>query len=142
MVKGKAARVGTTAAGKTVVTDTTAIRGASYYAVAVSADGRTVSKTGAAVAVQLAKAPKIRKATAGSRNAKLTWKKAKGTKVVVYRSTKKNSGYKKVATSRKGASSLVNKKLKAGKTYYYKIATVKGKTVSAMSKAKRVKIKK
>ena len=96
VVKGKATKVGTTAAGKTAVTDTTAIRGASYYAVAVSADGRTVSKTGAAVAVQLAKAPKIRKATAGSRNAKLTWKKAKGTKVVLYRSTKKNSGYKKV----------------------------------------------
>ena len=142
VVKGKAAKVGTTAAGKTVVTDTTAIRGASYYAVAVSADGKTVSKAGAAVAVKLAKAPKIKKATAGSRNAKLTWKKAKGTKVVVYRSTKKNSGYKKAATSRKGAASLVNKKLKAGKTYYYKIATVKGKTVSEMSKAKRVKIKK
>jgi len=124
VVKGKAAKVGTTAAGKTVVTDTTAIRGASYYAVAVSADGKTVSEAGAAVAV------------------KLTWKKAKGTKVVVYRSTKKNSGYKKAATSRKGAASLVNKKVKAGKTYYYKIATVKGKTVSAMSKAKKVKIKK
>ena len=142
VVKGKAVKVGTTAAGKTVVTDTTAIRGASYYAVAVSADGRTVSKAGAAVAVQLAKAPKIKKASAGSKSVKLTWKKAKGTKVVVYRSTKKNSGYKKAATSRKGAASLVNKKVKAGKTYYYKIATVKGKTVSAMSKAKKVKIKK
>ena len=142
VVKGKAVKVGTTAAGKTAVTDTTAIRGASYYAVAVSADGRTVSKAGAAVAVQLAKAPKIKKASAGSKSVKLTWKKAKGTKVVVYRSTKKNSGYKKAATSRKGAASLVNKKVKAGKTYYYKIATVKGKTVSAMSKAKKVKIKK
>ena len=142
VVKGKAAKVGTTAAGKTVVTDTTAIRGASYYAVAVSADGKTVSEAGAAVAVKLAKAPKIKKASAGTKSVKLTWKKAKGTKVVVYRSTKKNSGYKKAATSRKGAASLVNKKVKAGKTYYYKIATVKGKTVSAMSKAKRVKIKK
>ena len=142
VVKGKAVKVGTTAAGKTAVTDTTAIRGASYYAVAVSADGRTVSKAGAAVAVQLAKAPKIKKASAGTKSVKLTWKKAKGTKVVVYRSTKKNSGYKKAATSRKGAASLVNKKVKAGKTYYYKIATVKGKTVSAMSKAKKVKIKK
>ena len=142
VVKGKAVKVGTTAAGKTVVTDTTAIRGASYYAVAVSADGKTVSEAGAAVAVKLAKAPKIKKASAGTKSVKLTWKKAKGTKVVVYRSTKKNSGYKKAATSRKGAASLVNKKVKAGKTYYYKIATVKGKTVSAMSKAKKVKIKK
>lgn len=143
VVKGKATKVGTTAAGKTTVKDKKAVKGASYYAVAVSKDGKTVSKAGAAVAVKLAKAPKIQKATAGSKNAKLSWKKVKGAKVVVYRSTKKNSGYKKVATTRKNATSVTNKKgLKAGKTYYYKIATIKGKLISAMSKAKRVKIKK
>lgn len=143
VVKGKATKVGTTAAGKTTVKDKKAVKGASYYAVAVSKDGKAVSKAGAAVAVKLAKAPKIQKATAGSKNAKLSLKKVKGAKVVVYRSTKKNSGYKKVATTRKNATSVTNKKgLKAGKTYYYKIATIKGKLISAMSKAKRVKIKK
>lgn len=143
VVKGKATKVGTTAAGKTTVKDKKAVKGASYYAVAVSKDGKVVSKAGAAVAVKLAKAPKIQKATAGSKNAKLSWKKVKGAKVVVYRSTKKNSGYKKVATTRKNATSVTNKKgLKAGKTYYYKIATIKGKLISAMSKAKSVKIKK
>lgn len=143
VVKGKATKVGTTAAGKTTVKDKKAVKGASYYAVAVSKDGKAVSKAGAAVAVKLAKAPKIQKATAGSKNTKLSWKKVKGAKVVVYRSTKKNSGYKKVATTRKNATSVTNKKgLKAGKTYYYKIATIKGKLISAMSKAKRVKIKK
>lgn len=143
VVKGKATKVGTTAAGKTTVKDKKAVKGASYYAVAVSKDGKVVSKAGAAVAVKLAKAPKIQKATAGSKNAKLIWKKVKGAKVVVYRSTKKNSGYKKVATTRKNATSVTNKKgLKAGKTYYYKIATIKGKLISAMSKAKSVKIKK
>lgn len=143
VVKGKATKVGTTAAGKTTVKDKKAVKGASYYAVAVSKDGKAVSKAGAVVAVKLAKAPKIQKATAGSKNAKLSWKKVKGAKVVVYRSTKKNSGYKKVATTRKNATSVTNKKgLKAGKTYYYKIATIKGKLISAMSKAKRVKIKK
>lgn len=143
VVKGKATKVGTTAAGKTTVKDKKAVKGASYYAVAVSKDGKAVSKAGAAVAVKLAKAPKIQKATAGSKNAKLSWKKVKGAKVVVYRSTEKNSGYKKVATTRKNATSVTNKKgLKAGKTYYYKIATIKGKLISAMSKAKRVKIKK
>ena len=101
VVKGKATKVGTTAAGKTTVKDKKAVKGASYYAVAVSKDGKVVSKAGAAVAVKLAKAPKIQKATAGSKNAKLSWKKVKGAKVVVYRSTKKNSGYKKVATTRK-----------------------------------------
>lgn len=143
VVKGKATKVGTTAAGKTTVKDKKAVKGASYYAVAVSKDGKVVSKAGAAVAVKLAKAPKIQKATAGSKNAKLSWKKVKGAKVVVYRSAKKNSGYKKVATTRKNATSVTNKKgLKAGKTYYYKIATIKGKLISAMSKAKSVKIKK
>lgn len=143
VVRGKATKVGTTAAGKTTVKDKKAVKGASYYAVAVSKDGKVVSKAGAAVAVKLAKAPKIQKATAGSKNAKLSWKKVKGAKVVVYRSTKKNSGYRKVATTRKNATSVTNKKgLKAGKTYYYKIATIKGKLISAMSKAKRVKIKK
>lgn len=143
VVKGKATKVGTTAAGKTTVKDKKAVKGASYYAVAVFKDGKVVSKAGAAVAVKLAKAPKIQKATAGSKNAKLSWKKVKGAKVVVYRSTKKNSGYRKVATTRKNATSVTNKKgLKAGKTYYYKIATIKGKLISAMSKAKRVKIKK
>lgn len=143
VVKGKATKVGTTAAGKTTVKDKKAVKGASYYAVAVSKDGKVVSKAGAAAAVKLAKAPKIQKATAGSKNAKLSWKKVKGAKVVVYRSTKKNSGYRKVATTRKNATSVTNKKgLKAGKTYYYKIATIKGKLISAMSKAKRVKIKK
>ena len=133
VVKGKATKVGTTAAGKTTVKDKKAVKGTSYYAVAVSKDGKVVSKAGAAVAVKLAKAPKIQKATAGSKNAKLSWKKV----------TKKNSGYKKVATTRKNATSVTNKKgLKAGKTYYYKIATIKGKLISAMSKAKRVKIKK
>lgn len=135
VVKGKATKVGTTAAGKTTVKDKKAVKGASYYAVAVSKDGKAVSKAGAAVAVKLAKAPKIQKATAGSKNAKLSWKKVKGAKVVVYRSTKKNSGYKKVATTRKNATSVTNKKgLKAGKTYYYKIATIKGKLISAMRK--------
>ena len=78
VVKGKATKVGTTAAGKTTVKDKKAVKGASYYAVAVSKDGKAVSKAGAAVAVKLAKAPKIQKATAGSKNAKLSWKKVKG----------------------------------------------------------------
>ena len=88
--------------------------------------------------MKLAKAPKIQKATAGSKNAKLSWKKVKGAKVVVYRSTKKNSGYKKVATTRKNATSVTNKKgLKAGKTYYYKIANDQRKTDQCNEQSKK-----
>ena len=41
-MKGKATKVGTTAAGKTTVKDKKAVKGASYYAVAVSKDGKAV----------------------------------------------------------------------------------------------------
>lgn len=61
VVKGKATKVGTTAAGKTTVKDKKAVKGASYYAVAVSKDGKAVSKAGAAVAVKLAKLRRSRK---------------------------------------------------------------------------------
>lgn len=58
---------------------------------------------------------------------KLTWNRnKKATGYIIYRSTKKNCGYKKIATIHS------NKKLyyydstvKKGKTYYYKIKTYK-----------------
>lgn len=56
-------------------------------------------------------------------NVKVSWKKVKGASgYYVYRSTKKNKGYKKVATLNKG--SKTNKtfnKLAAGNTYYFKV---------------------
>ena len=125
VVKGKATKVGTTAAGKTTVKDKKAVKGASYYAVAVSKDGKVVSKAGAAVAVKLAKAPKIQKATAGSKNAKLIWKKVKGaTGYKVYRSTKKNGKYKKVKTITKKSLATFKAK-KSNKKYYYKVVAYK-----------------
>lgn len=143
VVGGKAAKVGTTASGKTTITDKTVkSRTVSYYAVAVSKDGKQVSANGAEKKVTLAKAVSIKKISSASKSVRITWKKVKGAKVVVYRSTKKNSGYVKVGTSKKSASSLTNKKgLKKGKKYYYKIVVVKGSTVSLMSKAKQVKVK-
>lgn len=60
----------------------------------------------------------------------LDWKNVKGAKgYVVYRSTSKTGTYKKVATVTK--SFYKNKKLKAGKSYYYKVRAYKkvnGKT--------------
>ena len=109
---------------------------------AVSKDGKVVSKAGAAVAVKLAKAPKIQKATAGSKNAKLSWKKVKGAKVVVYRSTKKNSGYKRIKKINNNKTvSYQDKKIRKKGNYYYKIVTVKKGNASAMSTAKKVKVK-
>lgn len=66
--------------------------------------------------------------------AKITWKKQSGVNgYVVYQSTKKNSGYKKIATIKSAKKvSYTTKKLKAGKKYYYKVKaykTVNGKKV-------------
>lgn len=64
-------------------------------------------------------------------SAKLTWKKVKGAKgYYVYRSTKKSSGYKKVATVKTTKATI--KKLALGKTFYFKVkAYSKNKKTSA-----------
>ena len=53
---------------------------------------------------------------------KLTWNKVKdATSYTVYRSTKQNSGYKKVASTKKSA--YIDYDVKKGKVYYYKIVS-------------------
>lgn len=65
-------------------------------------------------------------------NIKLTWTKANGaTSYDVYRSTKKSSGYKKIATSK--TNSYTSKRLKTNKTYYYKIKAKNSYTTSSYS---------
>ncbi len=58
------------------------------------------------------------------------WSKVDGaSKYVVYRSTKKSSGFKKVATVKKDASrSFKDTGLTTGKTYYYKVRACAGST--------------
>ncbi len=54
---------------------------------------------------------------------KIKWKKVKNaTKYVVYRATKSNGSYKKIATVT--GLSYIDKKAKARKTYYYKVQAV------------------
>lgn len=78
----------------------------------------------------------------------VSWKKVSGASgYEVYRSTKKSSGFKKVAAVKKGSTvKYTDKKLKKGRTYYYKVKayrTVSGKKVPASySKTVKVKIKK
>lgn len=70
----------------------------------------------------------------GSKKLKLSWKKVKGaTKYTVYMSTSKNSGYKKVGTTKKTSYTVKKfkkKKISRKKTYYvYVVASRKvGKT--------------
>lgn len=79
---------------------------------------------------------------------KLSWKKtAKAKKYTVYRSTKKNKGFKSVGTTNK--VTFTDKKAKAGKTYYYKVKASTGSTYKVEKavrltapKLKSVKVKK
>ena len=74
----------------------------------------------------------------------LKWKKVDGaTGYLVYRSTKKNSGYQRIASLKKGTKTTYTDKkgLKKGKKYFYRIVTVKKKVYSPAKKTKAVKVK-
>jgi thiosulfate/3-mercaptopyruvate sulfurtransferase len=63
----------------------------------------------------------------------ITWKKAKSAKKYqVYRATSKKGKYKKVATVT--SKKYVNKNLKNGKKYYYKVRAINGKKKGKFSK--------
>lgn len=61
---------------------------------------------------------------------KLSWKKiSSAKKYVIYRSAKKTSGFKAIKTINGNSTiSYVNSGLTCGKTYYYKVTSVSGKT--------------
>ena len=98
-----------------------------------------------AVKTSLAKVSSIKLQTG---NAKVTasWSKVKGASgYKLYRSTKKSSGFKCVKTIKSGSKvKYVNKKLKKGRNYYYKVRayrTVDGKKVyGAYSSVKKVRV--
>lgn len=110
-----------------------------------------------AEAAAKAKAEKIKKAeaakvtnvkvAAGKKKATVSWKKVSGvTGYKVYRSTKKNSGFKLVKTVTKSSTvKYTNTNLTKGKTYYYKVRTytkIDGKIYyGKYSTVKNVKVK-
>lgn len=74
---------------------------------------------------------------------KLSWKKVKNAKqYIIYRSTKKNSGYTKVKTLKNNKLTYTDKKVKKGKKYYYKIVVKTKKGYSGIKTSKVVKIRK
>ena len=79
---------------------------------------------------------------------KISWKKQKNASgYEVYRSTKKNKSFKKITTLKKAGKVIyVNKKLKKGKTYYFKMRVYyilnRKMEYGNWSVTKKVKIKK
>ncbi len=139
----KAVLAGTTAAGSVKFQDKGLTnKTTSYYAVAVSADGKTRSVAGNTVTLKLAAAPKMKKVASTAKGIRLSWSSVKNAKkYIIYRSTAKNAGYRKVASVSGKKLSWDDKKAAKGKTCYYKIAVVTRTQVSLMSKAKQGKRK-
>lgn len=109
-----------------------------------SFSGVDTSKIGLKVSIG---ATKLKSAKKSKKKVKLKWTKVKdATGYVIYRSTKKNKGYKKIKTisGNKKFTYTDSKKLKKKKTYYYKIKVCRklGKTTyySKFSNVKKVKL--
>ena len=105
----------------------------------------TISAPVAPAKPKPAKPASLKATNVKKKTAKLVWGKAANAEgYEVYRSLKKTKGFKKVATVTN--TTYKNKKLKKGKTYYFKVKSynvVNGKKVySAFSKVVKVKIKK
>lgn len=138
---GTYTKVGT--ATKTSYTDKKVRAGKTYYyKVAVSNGGNQSD----AAKVTVMKQPKI-KVKAAKRSAKISWKKdSSASGYRVYMSTKKKGKYKMAAiVSGKKKVKATIKKLKSGKTYYFKVSAYKEvgkkKVAGKVSAVKKVRIK-
>ena len=140
---GKTRKIGTATENRTVIDKKPYKRVARYYAVAVSADGKTKSKAGEEKTLRLARTSRIQKVKAEKKGIRISWKKEKSaTKYVLYRSAKKNSGYHKLQTISRRKNSCLDKSAKKNRKYYYKIVVVDKKQASLMSRpSKKVKRK-
>ncbi len=91
-------------------------------------------QSGSAGTVKPATPSSVKASWTGSKNIKVTWKKAANAqKYIVYRSYKKSSGFKKIATVAK--TTYTDKSSTAGKTAYYKVVATRGTVKSSYSKA-------
>ena len=101
--------------------------------------GITAEAAGNTLIIRQLKAPSSLKVTAGKGQVTVSYKKATGAqKYWIYRSEKKSSGYKVVKKT--SALKFVDKTVKKGKRYYYKVKSVRslrGTVSSAFTTPKR-----
>ncbi|WP_269478008.1 3D domain-containing protein [Hominibacterium faecale] len=96
----------------------------------------TADETSAVQAPKTLAAPSgIKTKSLGVKTIQIQWKQVAGADGYrVYRATKKNGKYKKIATVRGGKTSYKNKKRITGKVYYYKVRAYNGSVQSSYSK--------
>ena len=114
-----------------------------YTVVAVSGNASyTNSAASKGASVTLPKAVTGVKAKAVKGGVKISFKKVAGAKsYTVYRASKKNGTFKKVASLNAKKNSYTDKKAKKGKNYY-KVVVKKGKAYGPASKVVQVNVKK
>ncbi len=107
-------------------------------------DKYLTSNRSASVSITIPSDPKTVKASVtGEKQVKVTWSGvSKAKNYYIYRSTKKNSGYTRIATVKSSKKSYVDKKVKTGKTYYYKVVVKAASKYSAGKATKAVKVRK
>lgn len=118
-----------------------------YYYVAAFSENGKIASYGVAKNVKVAycDGAGISKITSKGGKTTVSIKKVTGAqKYEVYRSTKKNKGFKKIGTTK--STTYVDKKTKKGKTYYYKVKAVGKNALKAdfetgLSSAVKVKVK-
>lgn len=119
-----------------------------YYKVTAAGNLYGTAYTTAASSIKNVKmtlaTPRL-KVNAGKKKATVKWNKVSGANgYVIYRSTSKNGNYKKITTVKSAKTvTYINKKLKAKKTYFYRVRayrTVNGKKVYS-SYTTKVKVK-
>lgn len=118
------------------------------YTLVLGYTGGKVSKPfsfdgGGGAVVSISAPNSVKAVQTAAKKVKVTWNKVSGAAGYnVYRSTKKFGTYSKVGTASK--ASFTDKKIKAGKTYYYKVAASNGANQSDAAKVtvmKQPKIK-
>lgn len=139
-------RVATLKGSKTSYTDQKLTTGRTYYYKIRAVKGSLKSKYSAVVSAKAClRTPAVKVARDKSLTAaRVSWGKVTGaSKYEVYRAASRNGKYRRIATVSGSKRSLINKNLKAGKAYYYKVRAVyrTKKGNSALSSAKAVMLK-
>ncbi len=110
-----------------------------YYYCVVSNGKYSVTSTRAKLKIKIQTVKNLSVKLNASNAVKVTWKKIDGVDgYYVYRSNSRYVNYKKIATVK--AASYLDKNLKGGRVYYYKVAAYKGKSIGVQSAARSKKI--